>query len=390
MEWIRAGILIPIGVISFHAPVIEQTRAQPLPRACMTWQRDPGGPLPRRDVDNVLYRSLPFRRASQNYEAETFSDMARAGDDRCFRWEMVNNSKPDGGGSDPNRTAIDELNWPAASIRVQHMLAGDDRREHNNIRDRIEAKNGSNPVYAFENEQQVTQSWQTKEQTAAESTPPPQSSGQQSNGQESSSNTLPSQSNGQAASSREKNPKFETKPADQVRAKMGIKIDLNPNVPITVISFPEGYEKPLQIDQEVGFGRVLIRVQSEVIPSKDQVRLFTKAYVEKLPEEVAQAAPRFVFPGMIALKRIEPKTLGDREDAAKFVNYFHEAQVPSEPPLYSWDLNLTVARTSDGSLSIYRVLQPIAVFASGSSHCYLVATYSPIPIGFTLRDCWKP
>jgi hypothetical protein len=236
------------------------------------------------------------------------------------------------------------------------MMAGDNNREYNNRRDRIDAANRSNPVYAFENEQQVTQSWAT-------SPPQPQEQG---------------------PSSSDKEPKYEIKPAREIQQKMGIQTGVNPTVPIAVVSFSKGREPPPEINQEVGFGKVLIRIQSRVAPAGNQLQVLTNAVVANPPEGGA----RYGFPGIVALQRTEPKTLGDPKDAARFVEAFREASQTTEPRRDAWNVSLSLAPTDDGNFSIYRVFQPVTVFAGESSHCYLVATYSPIPIGFTLQDCW--
>ena len=141
---IRSSSLV-LGLIMFVAAAVAHAQ----PRACTDWKHDNKGPLPRKDVGNVMYRSVLFNRAGKKYYAETFSDMAQQGNEHCFRWEVVNNSVAD-------KLTIDELSWPAAGIRVRKMLPGDSHRDFNNRRERIEPARRDNPVYAFENKKAPT------------------------------------------------------------------------------------------------------------------------------------------------------------------------------------------------------------------------------------------
>ena len=147
-------------VVAVTAQAPTSAPAQPVPRACLDWHKDPAGALPRKDVDNVVYRPLLFKRAGQNYDVETFSDMSPVGMETCFRWEIVNSSpSPD--------LLIDELAWPAAGIRITRMRPGDANRDYNNRREQIPSAKLNNSVYAFEKEETPTLSWITTVQNAA-------------------------------------------------------------------------------------------------------------------------------------------------------------------------------------------------------------------------------
>src|ERR1700730_9590902 len=147
-------------VVAVTAQAPTSAPAQPVPRACLDWHKDPAGALPRKDVDNVVYRPLLFKRAGQNYDVETFSDMSPVGMETCFRWEIVNSSpSPD--------LLIDELAWPAAGIRITRMRPGNANRDYNNRREQIPSAKLNNSVYAFEKEETPTLNWITTVQNAA-------------------------------------------------------------------------------------------------------------------------------------------------------------------------------------------------------------------------------
>jgi hypothetical protein len=344
MRWTCTRSLVLIAFVLFQGSVVAQTS----PRACLSLPNDPTGALPRKDVDNVIYRMVWFDRSDRKYEAETFSDTALAGADRCFRWEAVNSSK-----SDPSKanTVIDEFTWPAGFIGAQHMEAGDGKRLWNIRRDNLDAAQQSNPVYAFEHGEQITQSWVT------------------------SSPKLPD--------SERKGLKYEVTPSGQVQKAAGIFDAPNPNALLTVIYIVNGGDFPPEIQQDVGIGRVMISIRSSVGPHDRLLSVTIRAAVTNPPEGEA----RYGFPGLVALEQSRPKEVGNSADAAKFLNAFREAAQNPQSRRES-NVNLDVAPDRDGNFSIYRVLQPVAIITGESRYCYLVATYSPVPIGFTLQDCW--
>jgi hypothetical protein len=147
-------------LLAVTTPVPTSGSAQSPPRACLDWHKDPQGALPRKDVDNEIYRPILFKRAGKNYDAETFSDMSPVGDENCFRWEIVNSSSS-------SDLLIDELAWPAAGIRVTRMRPGDNNRDYNNRREQIPSAKQNNLVYAFEKEQTPTMSWIATAQNTA-------------------------------------------------------------------------------------------------------------------------------------------------------------------------------------------------------------------------------
>jgi hypothetical protein len=317
------------------------------PRACIDWHHDPLGPLPPTDADNVLHRTLLFKRAEKDYNVETFSDMAAVDEDHCFRWEILNTSAP-------NDLIIDELNWPTAGIRVTHMKPGQQFRDYNNIRDRIDSTTESNLVYAFENEDKPTQSWTTTVRSAGEQSEAPKNK-----------------------------PKYEFQRTGELLPDLKADSSILDSL-VTSISFGEGRASPGPILQSVGSGELQLQITSEVVVEGKSVVILTEVSAPSTPSSDI----RFGLPAMRALQQTEPKTVGDLKDAIRFLELFKAQNAETELPSESKWLFRTQVPAFDGGGRIFRVRQPVIASIGESRHCYLVLTYSPIPVGLTLQNCW--
>ena len=313
-------------------------------RACFDWHSDSNGPLPRKDVDNVKYRPISFMRAGLHYDVETFSDMGPVAAEHCFRWEIVNNSRS------PN-LVIDQLTWPVAGIRVSRMKVGEEYLEYSNIRDRLQPLDVSNPVYAFENEMKPTQSWRT-------SVPDDRSVG----GKEAVYKFL--------------------KTKDILPGLSSVDKSILDSL-VALISFGEGRSPPPEIHQVVGYGKLAIRVVSRVLQEGSALVITTSAVVSNPPS----SETRFGFPALTALQETQPKAVGDPKDADRFLQIFGERLKFSESNRTAWNVGSTVA-PNPGGATVFRIRQPVVVTSGDERHCYLVATYTPIPIGLSLQNCW--
>jgi hypothetical protein len=333
-------IVVLLGLALWPIPAMSQT-----PRACLDWHKDPKGPLPRRDVDNVLYRSLLFRRTGRKYDVETFSDMEKVGLDHCLRWEIVNNS------SSPD-LVVDELTWQAAGIRVSRMPTGERSRDYNNRRDRIEPVAASNPVYAFENEMQSTQSWTTSGQATA-------------------------------PTSGDNGPLYKLLKTRELLPGLKSSDDSILDLPVAVISFASDRPPP-EIAQVVGFGELAIRVVSLVTREANGLRISTSAVVSNPPSGEA----RFGFPVIRALQQTEPKSVGDFDEAGRFLGILSETIRTAEPNRGEWTVSSLIAAKDGTPLTVFRIRHPVTVSVGAERHCYLIATYSPIPVSLSLRSCW--
>jgi hypothetical protein len=315
------------------------------PRACLDLRTDPQGPLLDQDTDNLLHRQLLFKRAGSNYHVDTFSDMAVSGQENCFRWEILNSSgTPD--------LSIDELTWPSGDIRVSHFVPG--VREFNNLRDRVSAKNDSNPVYAFENENKPTQSWIVVK-----------------------SDTEENDNQGKTA-------KYTFQRTGELLPKLNADKSILDS-PVTTISFGEGRPPPGEIMQTVGSGDVGLQLNSNVevvgenIVISNIVNATSKGDSEKI---------RFGLPTMRALQKIKPRTVGDLDDATQFLEAFGGYSKALEDfGQHEWKFVTEVPALGDGG-RVFRVRQPVIISTDNSRHCYLVLVYSPIPVGMTLQNCW--
>ncbi len=244
-------IYIPLAVSAAIALWPSSGSAAPDPRACLPMTRDLQGPLPRMDVDNVVYRSVPFRRDRMYYVVETFSDMAQAGDQLCFRWEVVNSSMLSDQTIDPppSGLTIDELIWPVAGIRAVHALPG--VPEYNNLRDRSDARNDSNPVHLFEGTPDLTnltQSWIPTRVTNAPA----------------------------------KSPIYDYKRGGELLPAL----KANPSILnslVAIISFGEERSPPEAISQTVGYSEVELQVLSHVMLENNTLMISTNVAASHVP-----------------------------------------------------------------------------------------------------------
>jgi hypothetical protein len=320
--------------------------AQPLPRACLDWHKDPKGPLPRMDSENVIYRPILFKRAGQDYDVETFSDMSPVKDEHCFRWEIVNSSKsPD--------LVMDELAWPVAGIRVTRMRPGDKSRDYNNRREQIPPDRQNNLVYAFENEKAPTQSWMASVQAAA-------------------SKSNAGSGAGYSMRTGELLPGLRTGEPSIL------------NRIIAVITLGQDRRAAPEISQVVGYDNLGIRVTSRAVLEGNTLLISTDAQINEPPSNEA----RFNFSGLSALQRTEPKSVGDLKEAERFLEVFRETVRSSEAFRPEWNFRFPVTVRAGENVTVYRVLQPVTVSVGAERHCYLTSGYSPIPIGLSLQNCW--
>ena len=317
---------------------------QSLPRACLDWHKDPGGPLPRMDVDKVIYRSVLFKRTGNNYDVETFSDTSPVGSEHCYRWEIVNVSKS------PN-PIVDELSWPAAGIRVSRMRPGDENRDYNTKREQIPPGRQDNLVYAFENEKAPTQSWIASVQEAANK--PPAGGG------------------------------FSLRQTGELLPGLKDADGSILNRLIGVLSLGRDRPAAPPISQVVGYGDLSIRIDSRAVIEGRTLLISVDAQISNPPNEAS-----FNFPALTALKQTEPKSVGDLGEAQRFLATFRETIKYRERFRPEWNFRFPVAVGNDGNTSVFRVLQPVIVYAGEGRHCYLTASYSPVPIGLSLQNCW--
>ena len=340
-------MLKPVLIVAFSAIAVwPSSWAGAEPRACVDWHHDPLGPLPPSDADNVLHRTLLFKRADKDYDVETFSDMAEVEEDHCFRWEIVNTSEQ-------SDLVIDELNWQSAGIRVSHMKPGPQFREYNNLRDRIDSKTESNPVYAFENENKPTQSWMTVRSAGEQSEAP------------------------------KNKPKYVFQRTGELLPDLQAESSILDFL-VTTISFGEGRAPPGSILQTVGSGELQLQIASEVLVEDKSLIFSTEVSSPSTPSSNI----RIGLPAMRALQQTEPKTVGDLKDAIRFLELFKTNNAETELPNQSkWQFRTQVP-SFDGGGRIFRVRQPVIASIGESRHCYLVLTYSPIPVGLTLQNCW--
>ena len=321
--------------------------AQPLPRACLDWHKDPKGPLPKMDLDNAIYRPILFKRTGKNYDVETYSDMSLVGNETCFRWEIVNSSQS-------SDLLIDELAWPAAGIRIAGMRPGDNNRDYNNRREQIPSTKQNNPVYAFENEQTPTLSWTTTAQNAA---------------------NQPNSGGGLGAILRR-----------TVELLPGLK-NAEPsimNAIVSVVTLGSDRRAAPEISQVVGYGGLSIRITSRASIEGSTLLVSTDAVISNPPT----AEARFNFPALSALKQTEPKSLGNIEEAQRFLDIFRNTVRSPESFRPEWSFRFPVSVRPGENVDIYRVRQPVTVSVGEERHCYLAAGYSPIPVGLTLQNCW--
>jgi hypothetical protein len=347
MQTTRRTIVLLAGLAL--APSLAS--AQSGPRACLDWRRDPMGPLPRKDVDNILYRSILFKRAGLNYDAETFSDMSPAGAEHCFRWEIVNSTRPSGSGR-PSDQIIDELTWPAAGIRVRRMQPGDKYRDFASRRDRVEPLNNSNLVFAFEGERTPTQSWMVSQDQQSQASPG-------------------------------KDPEYKTFRTQELLPNLKSAAPSVLQAPVTQISFGGGRLEPPGISQVVGYGDFAIRISSGTNMGGDTLVIST--IVELLGPPSGDA--RFSFPGLTALQQSAPKSVGDQGEAERFLEALRENVGRSEPNRSVWKFE-NLVRADARDLRVFRILQPVIVSVGEERHCYLASTYTPIAIGLSLAQCW--
>jgi len=308
-------------------------------RACLDLS---SGPLPGQDIDNNIYRKLLFNRAGKKYYAETFSDRAEPqsnSSELCLRWEAQNAS---GDGLD-----IDAFSWPSAGIFVSKFRPGDDYREYKSKREQVKAARRDNPVYAFENERQITQSWVV--------VGGPEDAG---------------------AIHRSTRPNL-------VLPGLSLHQGSFLERPIVEITFGASRAPPPPIEQVVGFGVFGVTVISRVLPGAGTLTISTQASVRNPRGLDVQLG----FPSLQALQQINPGQIAGLQDAANYVKTFEEFKKRLEPGRQEWPFASTISANLSEPVRIFRVNHPVIVSAQGVRHCYLVAAYSPIPITLELSDC---
>jgi hypothetical protein len=341
------AIMFAVALASYVSPALPNS-----PRACLDQLSDPKGPLPRMDADNVIYRSILFRRDKGNYDVETFSDMSPVGSENCFRWEIVNGTKPHGGRS-PEQLIVDHLTWPVAGIRVSKMRPGDDYREFNRRREQIGVKKDNNLVHAFESDRTPTLSWMANA---------PQSTAQ-----------APSEPLYKFFRTGELLPALD-------RVESSIREAF-----VTSISFGKGRAGPPEISQVVGFGGLAVNVTSRVATEGNGLVVTTNTSF-KYP--AGMDSVRVNLPALAATRQIGPKAVGDASDAARFLEIFRDRLKNPEPVSAESNFRFVIAFGSGDDLNIFRTRQPVVVTVGDERHCYLVSAYTPIPVGLTLDNCW--
>jgi hypothetical protein len=334
-------------LLAVTTPVPSSGSAQPLPRACLDWRKDPQGPLPKKDVDNAVYRPILFKRADKKYDVDTYSDMSPVGTENCFRWEIVNSSPS-------SDLLIDELAWPAAGIRITRMRPGDANRDYNNRREQIPSAKLNNPVYAFEKEATPTLSWLATAQNAANQ---PDTGGGPPPTLRRTGELLPALKNAEPSIM---------------------------NAIVSVVTLGSDRRAAPEISQVVGYGSLSIRITSRASIDGSTLLVSTDAVISEPPSGEA----RFNFPALSALKQTEPKSLGNVEEAQRFLDIFRDTLRSPESFRPEWNFRFPVSVRPGENVDIFRVRQPVIVSVGEERHCYLAAGYSPIPVGLTLQNCW--
>jgi len=326
--------------------VLWPAPAHPQPRACLDFPNDPNGPLPRQDIDKNVYRKVPFKRAGRSYYVETFSDLANPSgpSEHCFRWEAVNAS-----GSD---LPISTFAWPRADIKVDPLRPGEEYREKNNRREHVRAQRTDNDVYAFENERQRTQSW------ILAGAPDPAGSDT-------------------SAIYRATRTRLVLPGLSQLGAPIL-------EGQIVEITFGGNRAPPPEISQIVGFGRFAVRVVSQLVSRDGVLTVTTQASVNN-PERLEA---RLAFPSLRALEQIRPQQIAAPQEAIRFMGLYQDLRNQFESNRGEWSFSSPIPGNLQEPARVFRVKQPVIVAADGVRHCYLVATYSLVPITLTLDHCW--
>ena len=137
------------------------------------------------------------------------------------------------------------------------------------------------------------------------------------------------------------------------------------------------------ISQSVGFGDLSLQITSRAVPESSRIVISTNiAVISGRTNEV-----RFNFPALRAMEQAKPSRIGDSAEAQRFVSAFREKLKASEPSKGEWNFTFPVSITN-GKREVFRTRQPIVISTGDQQHCYLIATYSPIPVTLSLLDCW--
>jgi hypothetical protein len=127
-----------------------------------------------------------------------------------------------------------------------------------------------------------------------------------------------------------------------------------------------------------------VRVISQLISRVGVLTVTTQASVQN-PRGLDA---RLAFPSLRALEQTKPQQIAAPEEAVRFLGLYQDLKKQFEPNRGEWSFSSPIPANLRESVRVFRVKQPVIVAADGVRHCYLVATYSPVPITLTLDDCW--